>query len=78
MLVVRVLTAFVDRHNYSLQLRRAVRKSTFTVSALPDRIRLANLEASATFRTGCQIVTRSSWQLGETRRTADAMMNVNM
>ena len=55
-----------------------VRKSNFTVSALPDRTWLENLKANATFRMERHVVTRSSWQLVEIRRTADAMMDVNM
>ena len=53
------------------------RKSTFAVSALPDRIGLENLEAGSTLSMLYYIVARSSWQLGERRRTADAMKDVN-
>ena len=71
---MRVLTAFADRYYHSFQLRRVVRKSNFTVSAPPDRIRLEKLEVS-NVQDGCSVVVRSSWRLGEVRCTADAMMN---
>ena len=72
---VRVLTAYADRYNSSFQLRRVIRKSKFTVSGLSERSgRLENLEASATFGTGCYVVTRHSWQLDEMRRIVNAMM----
>ena len=78
LLAVRALPAFADRYSHSFQFWRVVRKSNFTVSALPDRIQLENLEASATLKMERHVVTRGSWQLGEIRRGADAMMDVNI
>ena len=58
--------AGVDRRRRSLQfffrLQCVIPKSNFTVSALSERIRLENLEASPTFRMGCHVVTtRGNW-----------------
>ena len=55
--------------------RRGARKSTFTVCAVPDRVRLESLGVSATVRMGCFVVMRSSGQLGKVRRTAHTVMN---
>ena len=61
-----------------VQLWVVVRRSNFTDSALSGCIRLEKIEASATFRIGCCVVTRSSRQLGGIRRAAGAMMDVDM
>ena len=74
---MRVVTAFADRCYHSFQLERVGRNSNFTLTALKDRIRLENLEVSATFWMGCSVGTRSSWNLGEVRRAADAMRKVS-
>ena len=71
--VMRVLTACADLCYHSFQLWLVGRNSNFTLSALRDRIELENLEVSATFRMARSVGMRSSWNLGEVRRTADAM-----
>ena len=55
------------------------RTSNFTVSALPDCVRLVLLEeVSATSRMDCFVVARSSGRLGKVRRTVAAMVNEKM
>ena len=51
-------------------------ESNFTVSALPDCVRLEGLcVVSATFMTECFVVMPSSRRLGKIRRTADGAVH---